>query len=378
MSDQYTEVTTQGYFSRLGGSLIGVLIGLLLVPAAVILLYWNEGRAVDALVALDLGAKQVIEVSAGSPDPAADGKLVHMTGELAAPNPARDPVFGVTGAGLVRLRRNVEMYQWREETHSETHENVGGSKTTETTYTYRRDWSATPLVSSGFHHPEGHANPAMTVNSQTFDASETRLGAYRLSPALLSQISAFTAQDPGAAIPDGYRRDGDALYRGNDPANPAVGDLRIRFEAVPAQTYSVVAALAGGALAEYRGARDVTIALAAPGVVSAAQQFKAKVAEENTWTWILRGAGFVAMLIGFLLVARPVSMVLAILPFVEGIAEAGAFLIALILAIPLTCLIIAIAWIAHRPVIGGLLIVAAIGAFLLLHRLRPRRRVAAA
>ena len=39
MSDQFTTVTSEGYGQRLGGSLIGMLIGLVLLPAAIGVLY---------------------------------------------------------------------------------------------------------------------------------------------------------------------------------------------------------------------------------------------------------------------------------------------------------------------------------------------------
>ena len=55
MSDQFTEVSTEGWGQRLGGSLIAALIGLILVPASIVLLYWNEGRVVDAIRALERG-----------------------------------------------------------------------------------------------------------------------------------------------------------------------------------------------------------------------------------------------------------------------------------------------------------------------------------
>ena len=73
MSDQFNEVTTEGWGQRLAGSLIAALIGLLLVPASVILLYWNEGRAVDAIRALNRGAAAIVEVSAGTMDTNANG-----------------------------------------------------------------------------------------------------------------------------------------------------------------------------------------------------------------------------------------------------------------------------------------------------------------
>jgi len=55
---------------------------------------------------------------------------------------------------------------------------------------------------------------------------------------------------------------------------------------------------------------------------------------------------------------------------------AGAFLVALTLAVPITLVTIAIAWIAHRPLIGGGLLIAALAALFLLRRMHPRRSVA--
>ena len=48
------------------------------------------------------------------------------------------------------------------------------------------------------------------------------------------------------------------------------------------------------------------------------------------------------------------------------------------LAVPVTLLTISIAWIVHRPLIGGLLLAGAVGAWFLLRQMRPRRAVAPA
>lgn len=381
MADQFTEVAQKGYFSRLGGSIGGMLIGIVLLPVGIGLLYWNEGRAVDAIRALDRGAKQVVEIAADRLDPTADGKLVHLAGAMSVATPAKDPLFGITGRGLVRLQRTVEMYQWKEDKRTESYESVGGTKTTDTTYTYQQEWSALAINSALFKYPNGHANPAMPVRSETFDSGDVMLGAYRLGASVLDRLKAFGtfAPDPSATLPEGYRREGDSLFHGTgSPASPTVGDVKISFSAVEAQPVSVVAGLSGGTLASFRDTNGFTIALAEPGIASAETIFRAKKQEENNLTWILRGAGFAAMLIGLMLIARPVSMVLAFLPFLEGIAQAGIFLIAVTLALPLALLTIAVAWAAHRPLIGGALIVAAIAIFVLLRRLHRRPAAAAA
>src|SRR5271155_5584572 len=127
-SDSFTETTTEGWGSRLGGSLVAALIGLILVPAAIVLLYWNEGRAVDAIRALERGASAIVEVDATRVDPQGNAKLVHVSGMMQPTTPARDPVFGVTGNGLLRLSRSVEMYQWKETSKAQSQQSVGGWK----------------------------------------------------------------------------------------------------------------------------------------------------------------------------------------------------------------------------------------------------------
>jgi hypothetical protein len=292
--------------------------------------------------------------------------------------PARDPVFGVTGDGLVRLTRTVEMYQWEEETSTKSQQNVGGTKTTETTYNYKRDWSARPIESGRFKAPSGHQNPPMPLQSATFDGGDVKAGAWKLDPSVLNKLTMFAPLRPTSAPPSGYQSSGDGFYQGQNPGQPAIGDVRVSFSAVSAQTVSVAAAQASGVLTAFRDSNGYTIALAEPGVVSAEALFHDEKQSEGTMTWILRGVGFIFMLIGFICMTRPLTMLFAVLPFLESLVGAGVFLVALTLTVPITLLTIAIAWIVHRPLIGGLLLAAAIGAWFLLRQLLPKRGAPAA
>src|SRR6185312_8952136 len=178
-----------------------------------------------------------------------------------------------------------------------------------------------------------------------------KLGEYRLDSGVLSGLDDFRAQGiEGADAPGGYKADGGDFYAGNDPGNPAIGDIKVHFTGVTAETASVVAGQSGSTLAPFAGRGGYSIALIKPGVVSADALFKAKKAEEGTLTWILRAVGFVLMLVAFLLIASPISTVLAVVPLFEWVAETGIFLVALSLSIPLTLIVIAVAWIAHRPI----------------------------
>jgi hypothetical protein len=372
--DSVTEVTTTGWLQRVLGSFVGALVGILMVIGSVILLWWNEGRAVEAIRALDQGARQTVEAKANAVDPANDGKLVHLSGLMETQAPARDAAFGVGADNLLRLKRTVEMFQWTEHKSTRSQKNLGGSETTETTYSYHKEWADHPVDSSRFHEAEGHRNATMPVRSTTIDSQDARLGAYRVDRGLLDEVAAFGAFDPApaATLPAGYRKDGDMLYRGDNSAAPALGDIRIHYAAVPAQTMSIVAAQAGGALAPFHADSGYKIALAEPGIVPAAAMFREKAQEESVLTWILRAVGFAVMLIGFWLMASPLSVLVGVIPFFEELVGIGAFLLAAMIAVSLALIVIAAAWIAHRPLIGGGLILAGFALAFLLRRLhRP-------
>lgn len=375
-NDSVTETTTSGFGSNILGGIVAALFGILLVIVSVVLLWWNEGRAVEASRALSQGARQVVEVAADPVDAGAQGKLVHLAGMMTTPLPARDGAFGVGGDNLLRLKRSVAMYQWVEHKESHTEKNFGGSSTTQTTYSYRREWSENAVDSGRFREPNGHRNPPMPVRSTTIDASDVHLGAYRVADDVLDNVSTFTTLEPrGASLPDGYRQDGDILYRGNDQASPAIGDIRVRYTAVRSQTMSVIAMQQNGALTPFHASNGYTIALAESGTVPAAAMFKEKAHEESILTWVLRPVGFLLMDIGLILTAAPITAVLGFIPLLGDIAGIGAALLSLVVAVPLTLFVIAVAWIAHRPLLGGGLIAAALVLGFLLRRLhRPRQQ----
>src|SRR4051812_10644629 len=124
--DSVTETTTQSWFSRIGGAIAGAVFGVILFFAAFPLLMWNEGRAIHREKTLQEGGKMVVSVAASPVDQANEGKLVHVTGDLSAGGPVTDKKFGITEKAI-KLRRDVEMYQWTESKKSETKKNLGGS-----------------------------------------------------------------------------------------------------------------------------------------------------------------------------------------------------------------------------------------------------------
>lgn len=366
MPNNFTETSTTGFFSRIGGSLLGIIIGPLLLIGAIVCLWWNEGRAVDAIVGLNAASKMTVEASADSVSPANDGKLVHVVGQATAKGPIADSDLGLNFPDQVAVARTVEMYQWHEHKESSTHDNLGGSQTTTTTYTYKMDWSESPIDSASFKHPEGHDNPSMPFRSQTYAASDAKLGGYGLDESTLGQLDLTQALSPDA--PDGWQKSGSQLTKG-DRAAPKVGDLRVHYMGLPSGTaISVLAAQTGSGFGPFVTPNGYKIDMAAVGSVPAATMIANQRSAESMLTWILRGVGFVLVFMGFALFLGPISTFAAVVPFLGGIVRGAVGFISFVLAVPVTLTVIALAWIAHRPVIGiGLLVVAAAGGYALWH-----------
>ncbi|MBO5437591.1 MAG: hypothetical protein J6A23_08005, partial [Thermoguttaceae bacterium] len=178
----YTETTTQSWFSRIGDSLKGILVGFVLVGVAIALLFWNEGRTVKRYRALKQGASECVEIKSDAVDAANDGKLVYTTGTMKTDDVLTDTDFPSVSVNALKLKRNVEMFQWKEESRSETVKKLGGGTETKTTYTYSTDWSSTPIDSSSFKESAGHTNPPMPYEGTEYYAENVTLGDFQVEP----------------------------------------------------------------------------------------------------------------------------------------------------------------------------------------------------
>lgn len=417
MSDTYTTTTRQGWGSRLGGSLKGILVGIVMFVASFVLLWWNEGRTVKQTRALNEGGKAVVDVAADRVEAANEGALVHVVGVATNLESLEDAAFGVSADALV-LRRHVEMYQWVE--HSKTSQKVamGGAETTTTEYSYEKAWTEGRQASEHFARPEGHENPAQKYESEywvaraklgAFDLPGERLlgigGAERIAwepewvPAAervalreaeiaaakagagaeveqsaegadgetaaevsaaaseLAPLSLEAEQALDAAKPLKKVRNG--FYYGKNPDVPEVGDLRIEFTEVKARDVSVVAAQQGSGFGAWAAKNGRTIFLMSDGRRSAAEMFESAHSANKLLAWLLRLAGFALMCFGLKGITYPLKVLADVLPFLGSVVGWLMGTASFLVALPLTLLTIGLAWVAYRPLVGVPLLVAA-------------------
>lgn len=366
-TDRFSVVSHESWFSRIGGAIKGVLMGLFLFIVAFPLLFWNEGRSVKQYKTLKEGAGLVVTVASDKVDAANDGKLVHTTGKAATDATLEDPVFGVS-ANALKLRRVVEMYQWREQSESETDKKLGGGTETTTTYQYDKVWEDDLIKSSDFNKPEGHENPvSKAYESVEQVANPIMLGAFTLPPSLVDSIRNFEPLPVGADTKllesenDKFKPHNSGFYVGADPASPNIGDLRIRFEVAPMTDVSVIAKQAGQSFESFQTKVGGTIEMLQVGTHGSAQMIQDAQDSNKVLTWVLRLVGFIVMFIGLSLILKPLSVLADVIPILGTIVGAGTGLVSLLVAAVLSLITIAIAWVFFRPLIGIALLAAALG-----------------
>lgn len=382
--DSFTRVTHQGWGGRLMESIKGVLVGVVLFLASFVVLFWNEGRAVTTAKSLEEGAGAVVSVQADAVDAANEGKLVHMTGEATTDETLTDPDLGVS-AQAIKLARTVEMYQWKETKRSRKKKKFGGGTTTETTYNYSREWSERLIKSSSFAEARDHQNPTeMAYQSADTMAQKVTLGAFRLSDGLArkvgggKRVQADAAMLP-AALKDQVKVASGTFYIGPNPASPAIGDLRITFTAVHPATVSLIAQQVGESFQPYKTKVGRTLELLKMGSHTADQIFEAEQAANVAMTWGIRLLGFVLMAVGLGLIANPLVVMADVIPFLGNLLGLGVALFAGAIALFLSLVTIAIAWLFYRPLLAIALIAVGVAVVVgVVHLAKGRKAQAAA
>ncbi|MEY2497267.1 MAG: hypothetical protein QOD12_823, partial [Verrucomicrobiota bacterium] len=238
------------------------------------------------------------------------------------------------------------------------------------------------IKSSSFKSPEDHRNPAkLEVPGKEFVSKNATLGKFKLTSGIIGKIpgdeSLAASDEQLAKVSEGLQSKlkvaSDEFYLGSDPANPEIGDEKISFTMLRPGTISVVAAQTRDSFAPYLTSNEREIELVETGSVAAPQMFAHAQAANRTLTWILRGVGFAAMFIGGLLTLGPISALARVLPFLGSLVEVGFAIVSFFVSAIISMLVIASAWIVYRPLVGGLLLVAAIACIVLLKRLHAKR-----
>lgn len=374
----YTVTENKGWFQRISESFAGVLTGIILICAATYLLWWNEERTFKTAGAIgeaELVTRDVEDISRIDPD--LNGKVIHAMGLADTKDKVRDSIFGVE-TSAINLKRKAEYYQYEEESHTETRKKLGGGEETITTYTYNANWVDSPVDSNNFHDPSfrGRNIILAKIDDETFRAKNVTFGAYKLPDFLADEIGGALPVvlkdiDEKSIVslmnaPKGYKASemihvqGSAVYLGENPGNPTIGDLRITFTETPPANVSIIAKVIGNTFEPFTASNGYTFSRLEDGNHSSAAMFEDARKENNIIAWVLRAVGAVLVMLGLGLVFKPLSVIADVIPILGTIVGAGAGVVAFLVGLAWSLVVIAAAWIRFRPLIAGGLIAAAL------------------
>ena len=386
----YTETTTTSYGQRLAGSAKGMIGGLLVFIIGTGLLWWNEGRTVRTAKAIGDAASHVESVADVSKvDASLNGKLIHASAFADTKDTLTDDMFGVREQAIT-LDRKVEYYQWVEHSQTKKRDKVGGGEETITTYTYEQKWVDKPVNSAEFKDPQYQsANKVLSeVEEREELAQHVTFGAYTLPESLVGSISGSEPVEVRMTEEQRFTWDerlhmlrpkvntetslvhtsANTVYLGLSPNSPQVGDVRVTFTKVPPADISLIAQVDGSTFKAYRAKNGQSFSRVQMGTVSADEMILQARSENNLWAWVLRLVGVLLIVIGLKGMFGLLPMLFKVLPFLGSIVDAGVGLVSWILGLAWSFIIIAIAWLVFRPIIGISLLVLAIAGIVFLKR----------
>ncbi len=415
----YTEKTTTGYGTRVGNSLKAVLAGFVLIIGATILLWWNEGRAVKTADMLEDAQGACVEMP--NPDKKSaefEGELVCATAMANTDEVLQDTQFGIS-ENAISLSRKVEYFQWVEHSESKSEDKLGGKQETTTTYTYKQEWVSSPIESGDFKDPayQGKNYTWATIENQNVWAQNVTFGAYVLNESLIHSISsdeavelnvsdailqsynkavadvyarvkgysaaaanAAVAQAEAAvaavddslqtAIPDSIKQDnkvdleyvhqaGNVIYLGRTMNAPEIGDVRITFEKTVPAKVTVVSQVEGNTFKAFKAKNGKTFQTLRMGKKTIEEIFEEENEANTMWTWVLRILGIILVISGIKNLFSFVETLLKVVPFLSSLFAFGVGIIATVIGLVYSLIVIALAWIFYRPVLGIILLVIA-------------------
>ena len=149
------------------------------------------------------------------------------------------------------------------------------------------------------------------------------------------------------------------LYFGRVPGSPEVGDVRVTFEKVVPAKVTVMAVVDGDTFKPFKAKNGKRFQTLVMGKKSGDEIIEAEKEANNMWTWALRILGILMVIGGLKGIFGFIETILKVVPFIAGIFGWGIGLVCTVVGIAWSLIVIAIAWLFYRPLLGISLLVLA-------------------
>ena len=149
------------------------------------------------------------------------------------------------------------------------------------------------------------------------------------------------------------------LYFGRVPGSPEVGDVRVTFENVVPAKVTVMAVVSGDTFKPFKAKNGKRFQTLVMGQKSGDEIIDAAKETNSTWLWILRIVGILMVISGLKGIFGFIETILKVVPLVAGIFGWGIGVVCSVIGVAWSLIVIAIAWLFYRPLLGITLLVLA-------------------
>ena len=357
---------------KIKNAFASVIGGLICIVIGIVLLWWNEGNDVKNIKTIEEARDSLVNIKSDEVDSANEGKLVSTNGKINVVDESlKDDYFNIIVSNTGKLVRIVEMYQWVEDCDTEDDRTV---------CTYDKKWLNTIERSDSFEE-SGHDNPSdMPYDDEAYYANRVELGAFKLSATQIQMLSTEATVTPNSSafLPNGYRIVDKYITSATSMSSPRVGDVRVSFKYNTDTDITVLAMQKGDSFADYKSEQGKILNELKSGLLTGEEMIDVVEKENNILKWVLRILGIALVTGGFTALLSPILMVVSIIPLIgDGIAWILKAIAGLI-GFAVSMLIIALAWIVFRPLLGICLLAVVVGVIVLVAVLIKKGRAKAA
>ena len=149
------------------------------------------------------------------------------------------------------------------------------------------------------------------------------------------------------------------LYYGRVPGSPEVGDVRVTFEKVVPAKVTVMAVVDGDTFKPFKAKNGKRFERLVMGKKTGDEIIEAAQEENTMWTWALRILGIMMVIGGLKGIFGFIETILKVVPFIAGIFGWGVGIVCTVIGVVWSLIVIALAWLFYRPLLGISLLVLA-------------------
>ena len=153
------------------------------------------------------------------------------------------------------------------------------------------------------------------------------------------------------------------IYYGESPSSPAIGDVRITWTKVMPAKVTIIARQKGNTFTSFKAKNGKTFQALEMGTKAADEIYEGAHSSNHALMWVLRIIGVMLVISGLKMIFGFLEAILKVVPFLANILGWGVGLVCTVVGVVWSLIIIALAWLFYRPLIGIILL--AIAGFLI-------------